>query len=137
MIQNQRNYIQMKMMAETKLVTYREEVNIILFYTILLFDRNYCFQINCVQHPLVLFLVKIPLIETVTSSRAKPKTLDAAICQTAHKFATNYLNSQKISEKKDIKWIKGIYEMPSTIQFFQQPSSAVKKTVFILFILNK
>ena len=82
---------------------------------------------NCVLRPLVLFLVKIPLIETVTSSRAKPKTLDAAICQTAYNFATNYLNSQKILDKKDIKWIKGIYEMPSTIQFFQQSSSAEKK----------
>ena len=33
----------MKMMAETKLVTCRQEVNTSLFYTILLFDRNYCF----------------------------------------------------------------------------------------------
>lgn len=66
-----------------------------------------------------------PLIESVACSKEKPKNAKVASCQTANEFAAEYLASQDLTAKIDIHWIKGTYQMPSTIQFFQPPSSQV------------
>lgn len=67
------------------------------------------------------------LIETASESHSiqNVSMQEISTCQTAKDFASEYLRSQNLTEKEKIRWIKGIYEVSSNVQFYEAKKEEV------------